>query len=120
MYNDIWPLRIDRLTEIRRRIPNVPLVSHGSSGILRTRSDAEKLGIKLEEGEGSLVEAVELGLAKVNVATALSKVYLKGIKDGLAQNPDEVDFRKVFVPGRKNVRELVAGYMHLLGSAGKA
>jgi fructose-bisphosphate aldolase class II len=120
MYNDIWPLRIDRLSEIHNRIPGVPLVSHGSSGILRTWEDAKRWSLELLPDEGPLEEAVKLGLAKVNVATALTKAFRLGIDQSLKDNPGEIDTRKIFAPGRTNMRELVAGYMRLLGSAGKA
>jgi fructose-bisphosphate aldolase, class II len=82
----------------------IPLVLHGSSG---TPYD-------------QLQQACQMGLCKINVATRLSMSFLEGIKEYLAEDPDQKDFRKVFAPGMKKIKEDVYRYIDLFGSEGKA
>ena len=119
MKRDVQPLNIERLAEIRRRT-GVPLVLHGASGVIRTREEAERMGIKLESYEGTLEDAVKHGIAKVNVATEISMAFLRGIKTALEKDPGQKDMRKILLPGKKEVKETVRGYMRLFGCSGKA
>jgi fructose-bisphosphate aldolase, class II len=119
MWDDIWPLRIDRVKEIREAT-SLPLVLHGSSGVIRTRKDAEARGIKLLPGEGTLEDAVKAGVSKVNVATAVSMAFLRGAKQAFEKRPGERDLRKILQPGLLEAKQLVASYIRLLGASGKA
>jgi fructose-bisphosphate aldolase class II len=119
MWDDIWPLRRDRI-EALRDATKVPLVCHGSSGVVRSRADAAAKGIKLASNECTLEEAVKIGICKVNVATAVSMAFLSGAKDAFAKKPMEKDLRKILLPGLQAAKELVRGYIRLFGSAGKA
>jgi fructose-bisphosphate aldolase, class II len=119
MWDDIWPLRIDRIKEVRDATDR-PLVLHGSSGIVRTRADAEKRGIKLAANEGTLEDAVKAGISKVNVATAVSMAFLAGAQDAFAKRPGERDLRKILLPGLEAAKALVKSYIQQLGSSGKA
>jgi fructose-bisphosphate aldolase class II len=119
MWGDIWPLRRDRI-EALRKATDVPLVCHGSSGVVRTRADAEAKGIALRPNECTLDEAVKIGICKVNVATAVSMAFLGGAKDAFAKKPMEKDLRKILLPGLQAAKELVRSYIRLFGSAGKA
>ena len=113
IWDDVWPIRVDRLIAIQERT-RLPLVSHGSSGILMTRKDAEEKGIKLAEGEGTLLDAIQTGgVSKVNVATALSIAFINGFVDAYEKNPSEKDFRKLGGPGRDLVKEKTKQYIHL-------
>jgi fructose-bisphosphate aldolase class II len=117
IWDDIWPIRVDRLIAIQERT-RLPLVSHGSSGILMTPKDAEEKGIKLAEGEGTLLDAIRTGgVTKVNVATALSIAFINGFVGAYEKNPSEKDFRKLGGPGRDLVKEKTKQYIHLF--AGK-
>lgn len=118
MWSDIWPLRIDRLIEIRERTA-IPVVCHGSSGVLRTRKDAEARGIQLRDGEGTVEDAIQNGMAKINVATAVSMTFLRGADEAWKKNPKERDLRKILLPGREACRDLVQEYIQLFGSSGK-
>jgi fructose-bisphosphate aldolase class II len=82
----------------------IPLVLHGSSG---TPDD-------------QLQRACTMGLTKINVATHLSMVFIEGIKEALAKNPNEKDFRKVLGPGSKKIKETVYEYLELFGCCNKA
>jgi len=119
MWGDIWPLRRDRI-EALREASDLPLVCHGSSGVIRTRADAERKGIALRPNECTLEEAVKIGICKVNVATAVSMAFLRGAKDAFAKRPMEKDLRKILLPGLQAAKELVRSYIRLFGSAGKA
>jgi fructose-bisphosphate aldolase class II len=118
MWGDIWPLRRDRIEELRKAT-NLPLVCHGSSGVVRTRADAEEKGIALQPNECTLEEAVEIGICKVNVATAISMAFLRGAKEAFAQRPTEKDLRKILLPGQQAAKELIRGYMRLFKSSGR-
>ena len=119
MKEDIQPLDIGRLDEIRRRT-SVPIVLHGSSGVLRTRKDAEEKGIRLKDQQGTVEDAIKHGVAKINVATELSRTFILGIKAALDKNPTEKDMRKILLPAKEAVKQSVRGYIELFGSAGKA
>lgn len=82
----------------------IPLVLHGSSGAPYDQ----------------LKRACEMGLCKINIATRLSLAFLEGIKEYLADDPDQKDFRKVFMPGMAKIKEQVYHYIDLFGSEGKA
>ena len=119
MWGDIWPLRRDRIEAIRDAT-GVPLVCHGSSGVLRTRAEAEAKGLTLQPNECTLEEAVKLGVCKINVATAVSMAFLRGCKEAFGQRPMEKDLRKILMPGLKEAKELVRSYIRLFGSSGQA
>lgn len=113
IWDDIWPVRVDRLIEIQKRTP-LPLVSHGSSGILMTPKDADDKGIKLLEGEGTLLDAIRTGgVTKVNVATILSISFIEGFVDAYQANPSEKDFRKLGGPARDRVKTKAKEYLRL-------
>ena len=113
IWGDIWPVRVDRLVAIQKRT-RLPLVSHGSSGILMTPKDAEEKGVKLAKGEGTLLDAIQTGgVTKVNVATALSVAFIEGFVDAYKVNPSEKDFRKLGIPARDRVKQKTAQYMRL-------
>jgi fructose-bisphosphate aldolase class II len=76
----------------------VPLVLHGSSGV----PDQE------------LRAAVEGGIAKVNVGTALNIAMTGAIREFLAASPDAVDSRKYLGVGREAMVRTVAGLIGVL------
>lgn len=118
MKESIQPLNIERLDEIKRRT-GVPIVLHGASGVLCTREDASAKGIKLASNEGTLQDAIKHGVSKVNVATELSMAFLRGMKEAFEQRPNEKDMRKILLPGKNAVKEVVRYYIRLFGSSGK-
>ncbi len=121
MKNDVQPLYIERLREIRKRT-DIPIVCHGSSGVIQTRKDVEALeakGWKLPKGWGCMEDAIKEGLAKINIATAVSMTFLRGMKEAWDKSPDEKDSRKITGPGRDAMKEIIKGYMRLFGSSGQ-
>lgn len=119
MWDDIWPLRRDRI-EALRKATEVPLVCHGSSGVVRSRADAAAKGIALRPNECTVEEAVRIGICKVNVATAVSMAFLAGAREAFEKRPMEKDLRKILLPGLQAAKELVRSYIRLFDSAGKA
>ena len=119
MWDDLCLLRSDRIEAIKKAT-GVPLVCHGSSGVVRTRKEAEAKGIQLAANECTLEEAVKLGVCKVNVATAVSMAFLRGCKESFEKRPLEKDLRKILLPGLQAAKELVRSYIRLFDSSGKA
>jgi len=95
-------LDIPRIKAIHEQVPHIPLVLHGSSGVLAD----------------SMIAGIEAGLCKINVATYLNQAFVRGIKEGLAKYPDEVDPRKSLSIGREYVKEAVREKIRLFRSAG--
>lgn len=95
-------LDLDRIKAIREHAPNTPLVLHGSSGV------------KTE----SFLEAIPLGICKINVATYLNQAFTRGMKEGLVKYADSVDPRKPLSLSRDYVKEAVREKIRLFGSAG--
>lgn len=87
-----------------RAVVDVPLVLHGSSGVL----------------DESVVEGIRRGLCKVNVATQLNGVFTAAVREYLAVNPEDVDPRKYLSLAREQMKEAVRERMRLFGVAGKA
>ncbi len=119
MWDDLCLLRSDRIEAIKKAT-GVPLVCHGSSGVVRTRAEAKAKGIELAKNECTLEEAVKLGVCKVNVATAVSMAFLRGCKEAFEKRPMEKDFRKILLPGLSAAKELVRSYIKLFDASGKA
>ena len=119
MWDDLCLLRSDRIEAIKKAT-GVPLVCHGSSGVVRTRKEAEAKGIELAANECTLEEAVKLGVCKVNVATAVSMAFLRGSKEAFEKRPMEKDLRKILLPGLQAAKELVRSYIRLFDASGKA
>lgn len=96
-------LDLERLKEIRARV-NTPLVLHGSSGV----------------NNDDIAQGIKLGLAKINIATQLSKAFTGAVRDVLAADGDLVDPRKYLGPGRDAQIEVVRERLRFVGAAGKA
>lgn len=98
-------LNLKRLREIHRKV-SVPLVLHGGSGIAPL----------------ALMEAISLGVAKVNYGTYLKQRYLQAIRTALkndVSNPHELlgmgGDADVMVAGRIAVRDAVLERIKALG-----
>lgn len=90
---------IERLKKIKENT-NIPLVLHGSSGVT----------------DESMIEALNYGISKINVATYLSQVFTLTLRKSLADMPDEVDPRKMLMPARDAVKEAVREKIRLFKS----
>lgn len=95
-------LNIERLKAVREKV-DIPLVLHGSSGVK-------------EESE---VEAIQHGIAKINVATMLNQGFVRGLREAMEEMPDNVDPRKFLDRSRENVKEVVRHKIRLFGGSGQ-
>ncbi|HBH83284.1 MAG: ketose-bisphosphate aldolase [Bacteroidetes bacterium GWE2_41_25] len=88
-YKQAPKLDIELLARISQTVPS-PLVLHGSSGIPDTM----------------LIEAIENGICKINLATETKNVFMLALKERLRNN-DEIDLRIVFPYATKAVINLI-------------
>ena len=94
-------LDIERIKAIHAAI-NIPLVLHGSSGVK----------------ESSEVEAIQYGIAKINVATMLNQAFAAALSKAIAAAPGNVDPRQWLLPARDAVKEVVRHKIRLFGGSG--
>ena len=103
VYKGIPKLDKQRLSEIKRMV-DVPLVLHGTSGI----PDEDVKG------------CISRGICKVNYATDLRIAYTEGVKKYMKENPDVFDPKKYNAMGRESVKQYVTRKIQVVGSVGKA
>ncbi|HNT75871.1 MAG TPA: class II fructose-1,6-bisphosphate aldolase [Anaerolineae bacterium] len=92
-----------RLEKIRSKV-SVPLVLHGASGI----PDAQ------------ITMAVERGICKINIDTEIRNAFIRTIQKLVAENPDQIDPRKIFGPGIEAMQAIVEQKIEIFKSAGRA
>jgi fructose-bisphosphate aldolase class II len=117
-------LHFSRLAEIQQRLPNFPLVMHGSSSV--PREEVERINLAggamdpSAQGvdENEFARAVALGVTKVNIDTDGRLVWTRVHREYFRDYPAKFDFRdpgKVFVAeyanfiAHKNEKLLSAG-----------
>ena len=119
-------LRFDILEEIEKRIPNFPIVLHGSSSvpqeyvkIINEHGGALKDAIGVPEDQ--LRQAARSAVCKINIDSDLRLGMTAGIREVMWTDPSKFDPREYLKVGRANVKAVV---MHkikdVLGSEGKA
>lgn len=96
-------LDLERLKAIRGRV-ETPLVLHGSSGV----------------NNEDIAQGIRHGLAKINIATQLSKAFTGAVRAVLTTDGELVDPRKYLGPGRAAQVEVVRERIRFVGAAGKA
>jgi fructose-bisphosphate aldolase, class II len=118
-------LRIDRVKEINKRIPNVHLVMHGSSSvpqdwlkIINTFGGdmGQTYGVPVEE----IVEGIKNGVRKVNIDTDLRMASTGAIRKYLAENKKEFDPRKYYMAATKAQKDICKQRYEAFGCAGNA
>lgn len=90
-------INFERIKEISDST-NVPLVLHGGTGI----------------PEETLHKAINLGIAKLNINTALQVAWAKAVRIYLNENSEIYDPRKVIGAGEKAIKEVVDYYIEFL------
>jgi len=96
-------LDFDRLKKIRSLV-NMPIVLHGSSGV----------------PEDQIIEAVKLGVRKVNIDTNIREAFVDAVRKVAGDHPDEIDPRKLLGPAREAATEIIREKIRIFGSSGKA
>lgn len=102
-YKGVPELDFARLEKIRSKV-SVPLVLHGASGI----------------PDDQITMAVERGICKINIDTEIRNAMIRAIQAYMAENPDQIDPRKVFKPAIAAMQAVVEGKIEIFKSAGRA
>lgn len=118
-------IHFDRVEEIQKRLPGVPLVMHGSSSV--PEEEVRRInaaGGAMSEGAKGVdpaqyLPAAQLGVCKVNIDTDGRLVWTRVHREYFRDKPAEFDLRG---PGKLFMGEyaaFIAGRNELLGSAGQ-
>ena len=107
-------LRFDILAEIKKRIPNTPIVLHGASTVIPELVEmCNNFGGEIPGAKGvpneMLKQAGKSGVSKINVDTDLRLAMTANIRKVFGEKPSEFDPRKYLGPAREAVKEIV-GY----------
>lgn len=119
-------LAFDRIEQIMKTCPGLPLVMHGSSSVPRQFVDlinqhGGNLSGAMGVPEDQIARAVRTyGVCKVNIDTDLRLALTAKIREVFSTKPEEFDPRKYLGPARDAIVEMVRGKLHMLNSAGKA
>jgi len=118
-------LRIDRIVEIHKRIPDTHLVMHGSSSVpqdwLKVINDyggdmGQTYGVPVEE----IQEGIKNGVRKVNIDTDLRMASTGSVRKHLQENPSNFDPRKFLKESTKGMMEICKARYEAFGCAGHA
>ncbi len=112
------------LEEIQKRLPNFPLVMHGSSSVPQDEVERiNKAGGKLLGAKGvdaaQFKRAAELGVTKINIDTDGRLVWTRVHREHFLEHPENFDLRK---PGKIYMSEyakFIAAKNVYLGSSGQ-
>jgi fructose-bisphosphate aldolase class II len=96
-------LDFERLRAIKSKVGTF-LVLHGASGI----------------PDDMIREAGSIGVDKINIDTEVRNAFRQAVARFVAANPEVIDPRKILMPAREAMREVVARKMRLFGCAGMA
>ena len=118
-------LKMDRLIEIHKLLPNTHLVMHGSSSVPKDLQDIiNQYGGKLKPTWGVPVEEIQIGIKngvrKVNVDTDNRLAITGAIRKVFFEKPEEFDPRSYLKPAREAMKKVVAQRMTQFGQAGHA
>jgi fructose-bisphosphate aldolase, class II len=119
-------LAFNRVEQIMKTCPGLPLVMHGSSSVPQEFIDlVNKYGGKMPNAKGVPEDQINMavtkyGVCKVNIDTDLRLALTAKIREVFATKPAEFDPRNYLGPGREAIITMVRRKLHVLNSAGKA
>jgi fructose-bisphosphate aldolase class II len=118
-------LAMDRLQEIHRRLPEVPLVLHGSSSVPQNLLRLiNRYGGAIKPTWGVPIEDLQFGIRhgvrKINVDTDSRLAVTGAVRRFLAKNPEQFDPRGYLKEARDAMRDQVMMKMKSFGQAGHA
>jgi fructose-bisphosphate aldolase class II len=119
-------LAFNRIEQIMKTCPGLPLVMHGSSSVPQEFIDlVNKYGGNMPNAKGVPEDQIAMavrkyGVCKVNIDTDLRLALTAKIREVFATKPAEFDPRNYLGPGRAAIVEMVKRKLHCLNSAGKA
>ena len=116
-------LRLDVLEQIQQRLPNFPLVMHGSSSVPQEEVERiNKAGGNLKGTKGvdenQFRRAAELGVTKVNIDTDGRLVWTRVHREYFIEHPENFDLRPVGKVFMGEYAKFIAHKNEKLGSAG--
>ncbi|MEG2144954.1 MAG: class II fructose-1,6-bisphosphate aldolase, partial [Oscillospiraceae bacterium] len=105
-------LRFDILKEVEQRLPNFPIVLHGSSSVMPeyvkiVNDFGGKMPGAIGIPEDMLREAAKMAVCKINIDSDLRLAMTAAIRQHLAENPEHFDPRQYLTDGRDAIREVV-------------
>jgi len=117
-------LHFDVLEKIRDRLPNYPLVMHGSSSV--PQDEVARINAAGGEIAGSMgvdvneyLPAAKRGVTKVNIDTDGRLVWTRVHREFFRDNPEKFDFRPPGTIFIKEYAKFIASRCELLGAAGQ-
>jgi fructose-bisphosphate aldolase class II len=119
-------LAFDRVEQIMKTCPGLPLVMHGSSSVPQEFIDlVNKYGGAMPNAKGVPEDQIHMavtkyGVCKVNIDTDLRLALTAKIREVFATKPAEFDPRNYLGPGRDAIVPMVQRKLHMLNCAGKA
>ena len=105
------PLRFDILEEIEKRLPNFPIVLHGSSSVPQEYvKTINEFGGKLVDSIGipeeQLRRADKSAVCKINIDSDGRLAMTAAIRKTMAEKPGEFDPRKYLGPAREALKKM--------------
>lgn len=118
-------LALDIVKEINTRLPNLPLVMHGSSSVPQELvAIVNQFGGAMPNAQGVPLEQIQsvipFGVAKVNVDTDGRIAMTGAVRKFLAENPSKFDPRDYLKPAREALYKMLVTRMKAFGTAGHA
>ncbi len=119
-------LAFDRIEQIMKTCPGLPLVMHGSSSVPQefvkiVNDHGGNLPNAMGVPEEQIARAVRTyGVCKVNIDTDLRLAMTASIREVFSTKPEEFDPRKYLGPARDRIREMVVRKLEMLNCRGKA
>ncbi len=120
------PLRFDILEEVSKRLPNFPIVLHGSSSVPQdyvkmVNENGGKMPNAIGIPEHELRHAAKLSVCKINIDSDIRLAMTGTVRKYLSENPSHFDPRQYLKPARESIKELVRHkIVNVLGCNGKA
>jgi len=118
-------LRIDRIVEINKRIPDTHLVMHGSSSVPQDWLEiinnyggdmGQTYGVPVDE----IVEGIRNGVRKVNIDTDLRMASTGAVRRFMAENTSNFDPRKFLKAATAGMKYICKNRYEAFGAAGHA
>ena len=119
-------LAFDRIEQIMKTCPGLPLVMHGSSSVPQEFIDlVNKYGGAMPNAKGVPEDQIAMavqkyGVCKVNIDTDLRLAMTAKIREVFATKPAEFDPRNYLGPAREAITQMVRRKLKVLNSAGKS
>ena len=119
-------LRFDILEEIKKNLPNFPIVLHGASSVMQDHvkminENGGKMPDAIGIPEDMLRQAARSAVCKINIDSDIRLAVTGTIRKYFNENPSHFDPRQYLAPAREAVKEMVKHkILNVLGCDNKA